>query len=368
MATTFLVPKNNANSKLAADITAVATSLTVPSGEGARFPSTYPFNISIDNEILKVTNRSTDTMTVTRAQESTTAATHKAGANVQLNITAKAISDLNTAVNALEAAPPAHKTTHENGGADEISVAGLSGLLADGQTPIAHKTSHQDGGSDEISLAGLAGESVTPQPPKTHASSHQSGGSDAIKLDDLSAPDDNTDLDASTTKHGLLPKLANDSAKFLNGVGSWAVPASGAADLSARVYHNVDQSCPTGAWTTLAFNTERFDTDTIHDTVTNNSRLTCKTAGKYLIIALVFIQSNATGERHVKVVHNGTTSVAYTSTNAGPSMGVIVQAVSLWDMAVNDYVEVAVFQNSGISLNAVYSSAMSPEFMMIKIA
>lgn len=31
------------------------------------------------------------------------------------------------------AAPSAHKTTHQNGGGDEISVAGLSGLLADDQ-------------------------------------------------------------------------------------------------------------------------------------------------------------------------------------------------------------------------------------------
>jgi len=47
-------------------------------------------------------------------------------------------------------APAAHKTTHENGGADEITVAGLSGLLADGQTPLAHKTTHEAGGSDVI--------------------------------------------------------------------------------------------------------------------------------------------------------------------------------------------------------------------------
>lgn len=32
----------------------------------------------------------------------------------------------------------AHKASHENGGADEISVAGLSGVLADPQTPAAH--------------------------------------------------------------------------------------------------------------------------------------------------------------------------------------------------------------------------------------
>lgn len=34
--------------------------------------------------------------------------------------------------------PKAHKALHENGGADEISVAGLSGLLADAQTVLAH--------------------------------------------------------------------------------------------------------------------------------------------------------------------------------------------------------------------------------------
>src|SRR3989304_4204919 len=32
----------------------------------------------------------------------------------------------------------AHATSHQNGGADEISVAGLSGALADAQTPTAH--------------------------------------------------------------------------------------------------------------------------------------------------------------------------------------------------------------------------------------
>lgn len=34
--------------------------------------------------------------------------------------------------------PAAHAGTHEDGGADEINVSGLSGLLADPQTPAAH--------------------------------------------------------------------------------------------------------------------------------------------------------------------------------------------------------------------------------------
>lgn len=56
-----------------------------------------------------------------------------------------------------------HSARHENGGADEVSVAGLSGLLADGQTPLAHASSHQDGGSDELSIAGLSGTSAALQ-------------------------------------------------------------------------------------------------------------------------------------------------------------------------------------------------------------
>lgn len=91
----------------------------------------------------------------------------------------------------------------------------------------AHAASHQNGGGDEISVAGLSGELADNQPPKAHASDHQSGGGDAIKLDDLSAPDDNTDLDASATKHGLLPKLSNVITEFLNGQGAWSAPAGG---------------------------------------------------------------------------------------------------------------------------------------------
>ncbi len=53
-----------------------------------------------------------------------------------------------------------------------------------------------------------------------HAARHASGGADAIKIDDLAAGDDNTDLNASTTKHGLMQKYPN-TAQALKGDGSW---------------------------------------------------------------------------------------------------------------------------------------------------
>lgn len=70
--------------------------------------------------------------------------------------------------------------------------------------------------------------------PTSHASSHQSGGGDSIKLDDLAAPDDNTDLDATVLAHGLLPKLGGGTTNFLRADGSWANPGGGSSPLTTK--------------------------------------------------------------------------------------------------------------------------------------
>lgn len=73
--------------------------------------------------------------------------------------------------------------------------------------------------------------------PSSHASSHQSGGSDAIKLDDLAAPEDNTDLNATTGAHGLLPKLGGGTSNFLRADGTWAAPPSGSVPTGTGFRH-----------------------------------------------------------------------------------------------------------------------------------
>ena len=45
-----------------------------------------------------------------------------------------------------------------------------------------------------------------------------------VKLDDMATPDDNTDLNATSGRHGLLPKLSNVVTQFLNGQGGWTTP------------------------------------------------------------------------------------------------------------------------------------------------
>lgn len=115
----------------------------------------------------------------------------------------------------VESVPELHAATHQDGGDDEISVAALSGELADDQpakahllggakhtadsladlnaliddatlddasasrTPNAHEASHRDGGTDEIIVTGLSGELADDQPPKTHAANH-TGATDPL--------------------------------------------------------------------------------------------------------------------------------------------------------------------------------------------
>lgn len=52
-----------------------------------------------------------------------------------------------------------------------------------------------------------------------HETQHRSGGSDPLQLDNLAAPDDNTDLNASTSAHGLLLKATAPAAGLQNVVG-----------------------------------------------------------------------------------------------------------------------------------------------------
>ncbi|NMF98382.1 hypothetical protein GPA27_13405 [Aromatoleum toluolicum] len=92
---------NNARSTLASGISDVATTLSVATGEGALFASPSGGDwqdITLDDgvniEIVHLTARSGDTLTVTRAQEGTTGVAFSTGAKVEARFTAGAASDL----------------------------------------------------------------------------------------------------------------------------------------------------------------------------------------------------------------------------------------------------------------------------------
>ena len=172
---------------------------------------------------------------------------------------------------------------------------------------------------------------------------------------------------AAPTVNGEIGLVTNDVDIFSGGVLRNATNIGGPA---ARVRRG-DVSIPNGALTTLLFDIEDFDTDNIHSTVTNTERLTCRTAGKYLIMAQVEWAVSALGTfRQIKVSHtrSGIEDDIIIHGQA-PSAIILNQHVvaALYDLLVNDFLLLRVQQDSGVSLNIVGSATWTPIFSMVRV-
>lgn len=179
----------------------------------------------------------------------------------------------------------------------------------------------------------------------------------------LSAPVFNTKIEAPVTT-GEINDGAITTAKIADGNVTGAKLAT---QPSARVTHAANQSIANATSPALAFDTERWDTDGLHDTATNNTRLTCQTAGKYLIVGQARFDTGGGTRRDLIIHQNGTTTLA--QENTPPVSGTITDLiiVTLADLAAGDYVELLAYQDSGSSLSVLAQPNLSPEFSLIRI-
>jgi hypothetical protein len=129
---------NNATSTLASGIASGDVSLTVSTGQGALFPTLgggdYFYctlsNVANTIEIVKVTARSTDTFTIVRAQDNTTASAFVTGDKVELRLVSAVLS--NTAILDQTNVFTASQTVNINGtvGAGTPAAATVTTLTA----------------------------------------------------------------------------------------------------------------------------------------------------------------------------------------------------------------------------------------------
>ena len=126
-------------------------------------------------------------------------------------------------------------------------------------------------------------------------------------------------------------------------------------DRSARVRNTAAISLTSGTATILTFDSERWDTDTIHSTASNTGRLTATTAGKYQITGHVAWQANANeGNRILDILLNGATIIASESCLEKPANAsdtVRCTITTHYNLAATDYVELRATQRAVATLN-----------------
>lgn len=130
----------------------------------------------------------------------------------------------------------------------------------------------------------------------------------------------------------------------------WAAPAAPTA-VSCSVYNSSAQSCASGVYTTLTFNSEYFDTDSIHSTSTNTSRLTVPSGkgGKYIVTFAIEVAGSSAYNYLPRLTVNGSAKNRYWHTSPGGGNEMTIVGTQTLDLVATDYVELQIYQASGVS-------------------
>ncbi len=141
---------------------------------------------------------------------------------------------------------------------------------------------------------------------------------------------------------------------------------------ACRVYNNANITVNNSTVTTLTFNSEDFDTASMHSTVSNTGRITIPVSGKYLFVGNAIWDPFSGGkvQLYMNITHaaGGTTvfaRVEHAPTGAADNTSQCV--VGIYNLLVNDYVELLAYQNSG-SNRLIVTSGVFPSFMAHRIS
>lgn len=166
------------------------------------------------------------------------------------------------------------------------------------------------------------------------------------------------DLKGGTTGQ-VLSKTSNTDMDF-----TWITAGAGSAVKACALYKSANQSISNNTLTAVTFNSEFFDTNSFHSTVTNTSRITVPTTGYYQVNGILTWRANANaGDLYSYLKVNGTTNLATPWIESGAANdGVTISISTIANLVANDYLELYVLQLTGISKDLWANSAQDCTF------
>ena len=146
----------------------------------------------------------------------------------------------------------------------------------------------------------------------------------------------------------------------------WATPAV-SSFVGCGVKKTSDQSINDSTATVISWNSENFDTDTMHDNASNNTRITVPAGkgGYYLLTGSIAFNSNGTGNRVVRFYKNGS-DLRWVATIAAANTGnfTIVPFSQVFNLSAADYIELYAFQSSGGALSVMSDAEAGSHWQM----
>lgn len=125
----------------------------------------------------------------------------------------------------------------------------------------------------------------------------------------------------------------------------------------ALTYKSANQTLTTGVATILSFDTNSYDTDTLHNTVTNNSRITVPSGvSKVRLSGIVQFAQNGTGYRRAEILKNGGAFAGAGYQEMAPQSSTVQTCTpvsSIVPVVAGDYFELRATQTSGGNLDLI---------------
>lgn len=151
-----------------------------------------------------------------------------------------------------------------------------------------------------------------------------------------------------------------------SGQPSWATPASGSSFVGCSASARASQSIANNTQTAIALNTEQFDTSSMHSTTVNNSRFTIPSGytGKWLFTATSGFDPLTANNMMLRFYNNGSQigpAIFSGNTNAGTLTSVSI--ANVLNLIAGDYVELFIYQSSGVAATTLISGTEDFTFM-----
>jgi hypothetical protein len=261
---------NNAFGTLNASINSSATTIVLVAGQGARFPTLsagdYFYATLIDTsnnlEIVKVTARSTDTLTVVRAQDSTTARAYATNDRFELRPTAALFNEkANDADVVATYLPKAGGTMTGQLVLDYNNTAALVAKASSASAQIKlERTSTSTGsgyiGADDVNCLDIRDSSIS-----TRVAVSQSGYLKLPYQPAFITHCQSSDQGGSGNKVSNAPIIftgikLNRGTAYSTSTGRYTAPVSGLYEFS--FHSNLDMSAASG-WVNVTFNVSSGD-------------------------------------------------------------------------------------------------------------